>query len=169
MGYTLRRYGSGQGAILADFVVPIAIRTYATWVDSGSARAWARAEHGAEAWTARVEDPATHVLVCERPDTSIAACAFVRIAYETAHFGGLYVEDRGCGLGSRLRDERLRIGLEAGARTAVMRIRETNELARQLAEKAGFEIIGTDPCTRLSAVPRLLYSKELSVPVLQAV
>jgi L-amino acid N-acyltransferase YncA len=162
----MRRYESGQGDKMAAFVLPIATRTYAEWVDPASAELWARSEHGAGAWTARLDDATTHVLVCERTDGSIAACAFVRISGETAFFGGLYVQDVGCGLGSLLRDERLRISSDAGARTAVMLIRETNAPARMLAQKAGFEMDGEDPCTRLSTVPRLVYRKPLNAPAL---
>lgn len=162
MAYTLCRYGPGREAKLARFALPIAIRTYAKWVDSPSATAWAHLEHGADAWNARLVDATTHVLVCERPDESIAACAFVRIADHTAHFGGLYVEDAGRGLGTLLRDERLRISRETGARTAVMLIRETNEPARALAAKAGFTMVDVRPCTQLSAVPRLVYAMPLA-------
>lgn len=166
MGYTLCRYGLSQAENLARFVVPIASRTYAKWIEAAAAGEWAGVEHGVQAWTLRLEDPATHVLAFERPDASIAACAFVRISGEVAHFGGLYVEDVARGLGGRLRDERLRISLEAGAKTAVMRIRESNAPARALAEKAGFTIVEEDPCARLSAVRRLVYAKPLDVPVL---
>lgn len=165
----MRRYESGQGDKLAGFVLPIATRTYAEWVDQVSAAVWAGSEHGAAAWAARLDDPTTHVLVCERADGSIAACAFIRITGETAFFGGLYVQDVACGLGSLLRDERLRIGREAGARTAVMLIRETNGPARMLAEKAGFEMAGEDPCSRLATVRRLVYEKPLNAPALVAV
>ena len=168
VGYTLFRYGIGQGEKLAHFVLPIATRTYAKWVDAASARTWASSEHGADAWNTRLDNPATHVLACERGDSSVAACAFVRVTDGTAYFGGLYVEDTGRGLGSRLRDERLRISHEAGAHTAVMLIRQTNEPARLLAERAGFEVVGTDACTRLSAVPRLRYAKSLQTTLLQA-
>lgn len=166
MGYTLRRYGTGQAERLARFVVPIASRTYARWVGDQSASGWARDEHGTGAWTARLADANTHVLVSERTDGSIAACGFVRIADHTAHFGGLYVEDVGVGLGRLLRDERLRISREAGAHTAVMLIRESNGPARLLAEKAGFQQVGEDTCARLSTVPRLVYSMPLSTPAL---
>lgn len=166
VSYTLHRYEPGTGDKLAGFVLPIATRTYANWADPLAAGVWARSEHGADAWNARLEDAATHVLVCERADASIAACAFVRIREATAFFGGLYVEDVGCGLGTQLRDERLRISREAGARTAVMLIRETNAPARILAEKAGFETVGDDPCTRLSTVHRLVYEKPLDAPAL---
>lgn len=169
VSYRVRRYEPGQGDKLADFVLPIATRTYAEWVEPVSAAIWARAEHGAAAWAARLDDATTHVLVCERTDGSIAACAFVRITGETAFFGGLYVEDVACGLGSLLRDERLRIGRQAGARTAVMLIRQTNGPARILAEKAGFEMVGEDPCTRLATVQRLVYQKSLNAPALVAV
>ena len=54
----------------------------------------------------------------------------------------------------------------AGAATAVMLIRETNAPARKLAERAGFELVAEDPCSRLSAVPRLLYAKPLETPAL---
>lgn len=166
MKYEMRRYESGQAEKLAAFAVPIASRTYANWTDPASAGAWALSEHGATAWEARLSDPATHVLVCERPDFSIAACAFVRIGDDTAYLGGLYVEDVACGLGTRLRDERLRIGREAGVRTASMLIRETNAPARILAERAGFEIVDVEPCSRLSTVPRLRYSMRLTAPSL---
>ena len=166
MSYTLGRYKLGQGAKLASFVLPIASRTYAKWVDPESASAWARSEHGMEAWTARLGDARTHVLVCERPDGSIAACAFVRVTDGVAHFGGLYVEDVGCGLGRRLCDERLRISREAGAHTAVMLIRKTNEPARALAAKAGFSMVDEDPCARLSTVPRLVYEMRLNAQIL---
>lgn len=162
MGYTLRRYTSGQADELARFVVPIASRTYAKWVDHDSARLWAGAEHGVLAWHDRLADPATHVLVYERPDGSVAACGFVRLHGDTAYLGGLYVEDAGRGLGTLLLDERLRIGRECGAQTAVMLIRETNTPARVLAQKAGFEAIDQDPCGRLSTVPRLVYAKRLT-------
>lgn len=162
----MRRYGSGPADKLACFVLPIAARTYADWVDPESADRWARSEHGVDAWRARLESVGTHVLVCERPDVSIAACAFVRVTDRTAFLGGLYVEDTGRGLGSRLRDARLRIGSAAGADTAVMLIRETNLPARILAEKAGFEVRGHDPCTRLATVPRLVYAKALNAPAL---
>lgn len=161
MSYTLRRYESGQADELAEFVLPIATRTYANWVDPIAAGVWADAEHGTAAWNSRLDDASTHVVVCERTDGSIAACAFVRISDSTAFLGGLYVEDVSCGLGTLLRDERLRIGREAGALTAVMLIRETNGPARKLAEKAGFEMVAEDPCARLSTVPRLLYAKPL--------
>lgn len=161
MTYSLRRYTSGQAEKLARFVVPIASRTYAKWVDHGSAILWADAEHGVPAWEARLEDPATHVLVYERTDGSIAACGFIRLGAETAYLGGLYVEDAGRGLGTQLLEERLRIGRESGVATAVMLIRETNTPARLLAEKAGFEAIDQDPCGRLSSVPRLVYSKRI--------
>lgn len=166
MNYRLCRYESGQGEKLNRFVLPIASRTYAKWTDPASARAWARSEHGVEAWDARLGDPSTHVLVYERPDESVAACAFVRIAGETAHLGGLYVEDVGCGLGRMLRDERLRIGRESGARTALMLVRQANEPARAHAEKAGFALLGEDPCTLLSTLPRLVYAMALDAPVL---
>ena len=169
MDYKLCRYEAGEGEKLNRFVVPIASRTYAEWVDVGSARAWARSEHGVEAWNARLNDPSTHVLVYERPDESIAACAFVRISDGTAYFGGLYVEDTGCGLGRMLRDERLRIGRESGARTALMLVRQTNEPARTHAEKAGFAMIGEEPCPVLSTVPRLVYAMALNVPALRPV
>lgn len=162
MSYSLQRYTSGRADALARFVVPIATRTYAKWTDHDSASLWADAEHGRIAWADRLADPATHVLVCERPDNSIAACGFVRLGAETAYLGGLYVEDVGRGLGTLLLDERLRIGRESGARTAVMRIRETNTPARVLAQRAGFDVIDEDPCGQLSNVPRLLYSKELT-------
>ncbi len=165
MSYSLRRYASGQAEMLARFVVPIASRTYAKWVDHDSAALWAGAEHGAPAWAERLDDVATHVLVYERPEGSIAACAFVRIRADTAYLGGLYVEDVGRGLGRLLLDERLRIGRESGALTAVMLIRETNTPARVLAQKAGFEAIAQDPCGRLSAVPRLVYTKRLTAAV----
>lgn len=126
----------------------------------------AQTEHGAEAWNARLRDPSTHVLVHERPDGSIAACAFVRICEETAYFGGLYVEDAGRGLGRMLRDERLRIARESGARIALMMVRQANEPARVHAEKAGFSVVGEDPCTFLSTVPRLVYAMALDAPVL---
>lgn len=157
------RYTSGQGENLARFALPIATRTYAKWVDPASAREWAHAEHGADAWNARLADPATHVLACERPDGSIAACAFVRLSGGTAHFGGLYVADAGSGLGTRLCDERLRISRDAGARTAYMLIRATNAPARALAEKAGFAVAHEDPCPRLASVPRLVYTMPLDV------
>lgn len=160
------RYGLGQAESLARFVVPIASRTYAMWADPVSAGAWASVEHGVHAWTSRLEDMATHVLAFERPDTSIAACAFVRISEGVAHFGGLYVEDVARGLGGRLGDERLRISREAGARTAMMRIRESNAPARALAEKAGFSMVDEDPCARLSGVRRLVYAKPLDAPAL---
>jgi len=162
MSYSLRRYESGQAVKLARFVVPIASRTYGKWVDHDSASLWAGAEHGVPAWEVRVNDPATHVLVFERSDASIAACGFVRISADTAYLGGLYVEDVGCGLGRRLLDERLRIGRQSGALTAFMLIRETNTPARVLAQKAGFEAIDQDPCGRLSTVPRLVYTKRLT-------
>jgi L-amino acid N-acyltransferase YncA len=165
MGYSLRRYAPGQADKLARFVVPIARRTYAKWVDDDSARLWADAEHGAAAWGERLDDPATHVLVYERADGSIAACAFVRLRADSAYLGGLYVEDVGCGLGRGLLDERLRIGRAAGALTATMLIRETNTPARVLATKAGFEAIDQDPCGRLSTVPRLVYTKRLNAAV----
>lgn len=79
MSYTLRRYHAGHGERLAQFVLPIAGRTYANWVDPDLAHSWATSEHGAESWNLRLADPATHVLAVERTDTSIAACAFVRI------------------------------------------------------------------------------------------
>lgn len=166
MGYTLRRYRPGQAGTLAAFVVPIATRTYADWVDPHSAGVWADSEHGLDAWNARLADPATHVLVYERDDGSVAACAFVRISAETAFLGGLYVQDIACGLGTGLRDERVRLARDAGARTAVMLIREANGPARLLAERAGFDMVGEDPCTRLSTVPRLIYSKTLEAPAL---
>lgn len=165
MSYSLHRYRSGQGETLARFVVPIATRTYARWVALESAGLWAAAEHGTPAWQTRLDDPATHVLVYERPNASIAACAFIRLSRDTAYLGGLYVEDVGCGLGRRLLDERLRIGREFGARTAVMLIRETNTPARVLAEKAGFEATEEDPCGRLSMVRRLVYRRRLAAPV----
>jgi len=167
MSYSLHRYRPGQAETLARFVVPIASRTYAKWVDHNSATLWALSEHGMAAWTARLDDPATHVLVYQRPDASIAACAFVRLSRDAAYLGGLYVEDVGRGLGRRLLDERLRIGGEFGAMSAVMLIRETNTPARILAEKAGFEVTDEDPCGRLSAVRRLVYRRRLaaSVPV----
>lgn len=166
MSYTLRRYGLGQGTKLACFVLPIAGKTYSKWVDPASAGAWALAEHGVAAWDARLEDPATHVLVCERPDGSIAACAFVRLRGDTAHFGGLYVEDVSCGLGKLLCQERIRISRESGVRRAVMLIRATNGPARALAAKAGFTAVDEDPCARLSTVPRLVYAMSLDAPVL---
>ena len=166
MGYSLRRYSPGQGDKLAEFVLPIATRTYSNWVGPVAAGMWAESEHGAGAWNSRLDDESTHVLVCERADGSIAACAFVRIASGTAFFGGLYVADVSRGLGTLLRDERLRISREAGAATAVMLIRETNVPARKLAERAGFELVAEDPCARLSAVPRLLYAKPLEAPAL---
>jgi L-amino acid N-acyltransferase YncA len=165
MSYSLRRYGLGQADKLARFVVPIASRTYARWADPDSAGRWAAAEHGVPAWKTRLDDPATHVLVYERPDASIAACGFIRLSRDTAYLGGLYVEDVGCGLGRRLLAERLRIGRDFGAQTAVMLIRETNAAARVLAEKAGFEAIEEDPCGRLSAVRRLVYRRPLAAPV----
>lgn len=165
MSYSLHRYAPGQAEKLARFVVPIAIRTYAKWVDADSASVWADAEHGVAAWQARLDDSATHVLVYERSDGSIAACGFVRVNPDAAYFGGLYVEDVGCGLGRRLLDERLRIGRESGALRAVMLIRETNTPARTLAQKAGFEAIDHDPCGRLSTVPRLVYTKRLNAAV----
>lgn len=160
------RYAAGRGEKLAQFVLPIATRTYANWVDAGSAVAWANSEHGVDAWNARLADPGTHVLACERPDDSLAACAFVRISGATARFGGLYVADAGRGLGSRLSAERLRISREAGARTAYMLIRATNTPARALAEKAGFAMAHEDPCARLASVPRLVYTMALEVPAL---
>lgn len=166
MNHTLCRYTSGQGAKLARFVLPIAIRTYAKWVDPESASAWAHSEHGVDAWDARLDDATTHVLAFERPDQSVAACAFVRVTAETAYFGGLYVEDGGRGLGSSLSAERVRISCESGARTAVMLIRETNAPARALAEKAGFVMVAEEPCARLSSVPRLLYAMPLDAQVL---
>ena len=166
MSYKLCRYELGQGEKLNRFVLPIASRTYAKWVDTAAARAWAQSEHGVAAWNARLEDASTHVLVYERPDESIAACAFVRVTDETAYFGGLYVEDVGRGLGRMLRDERLRIGRESGARTALMLVRQTNELARTHAEKAGFAMVGQQPCTLLSTVPRLVYAMTLNTPAL---
>jgi ribosomal protein S18 acetylase RimI-like enzyme len=165
MNYSLRRYTSGQAEKLARFVVPIASRTYANWVDESSAALWAGLEHGVSSWTARLDDSATHVLAYERPDTSLAACGFVRLRDDTAYLGGLYVEDAGRGLGSMLIDERLRIGRESGALTAVMLIRETNTPARVLASKAGFDAVGEDPCGRLSMVPRLVYTKRLNASV----
>ncbi len=165
MGYSLHRYAPGQAEKLARFVVPIAIRTYAKWVDDDSASVWAGTEHGAAAWQARLDDSATHVMVYERPDGSIAASGFVRVRAETAYLGGLYVQDVGRGLGRRLLDERLIIGRESGARTAVMLIRETNTPARLLAQKAGFEAVDHDPCGRLSTVPRLVYTKRLDAAV----
>jgi L-amino acid N-acyltransferase YncA len=164
MSYSLHRYGSGQGKRLARFVLPIACRTYAQWVDAAPARAWARFEHGVQAWNARLDDPFTHVLVCERTNGSIAACAFVQITGETAYFGGLYVEDTGRGLATSLREERLRIARESGARTALMVIRRTNEPARILAEKAGFSVVGEKPCALLPTVPRLVYAMALDAP-----
>lgn len=166
MGYTLRRYEPDQGEKLAEFVLPIATRTYANWVDPAAAGVWAQSEHGARAWNSRLDDESTHVLVCERADASIAACAYVRINFGTAFFGGLYVGEISRGLGTLLRDERLRISRDAGASTAVMLIRGTNTPARRLAEKAGFEFVAEEPCSRLSTVPRLLYAKPLAVPAL---
>jgi GNAT superfamily N-acetyltransferase len=165
MSYSLRRYRLGQAEKLARFVVPIATRTYARWVDLEPARVWAAAEHGAPAWQTRLDDPATHVLVYERLDSSIAACAFIRLSRDTAYLGGLYVEDVGCGLGRMLLDERLRIGRDFGAQTAVMLIRETNTPARVLAEKAGFEATDEDPCGHLSTVRRLVYRRRLEAAV----
>ena len=165
MSYSLRRYRPGQAEKLARFVVPIASRTYASWVDPDSASLWAAAEHGVPAWAARLDDTATHVLVYERRDASIAACAFIRLSRDTAYFGGLYVEDVGCGLGRLLLDERLRIGHDFGAQSAVMLIRETNTRARVLAEKAGFEATAEDPCGRLSTVRRLVYRRPLAAAV----
>jgi GNAT superfamily N-acetyltransferase len=165
MSYSMRRYASGQAEKLARFAVPVASRTYAKWVAPDSAAMWADAEHGIAAWTARLDDPATHVLVFERPDGSIAACGFVAVREDTAHLGGLYVEDVGRGLGRGLLDERLRIGRESGAVTAVMLIRETNTPARVLAQKAGFEAKHQDPCGLLSTVPRLVFTKRLSAGV----
>lgn len=162
MGYSLSRYRCGQADKLAGFVVPIASRTYAKWVDHESASCWAGAEHGHAAWERRLADPATHVLAYERPNGSIAACGFVRVTGSTAHLGGLYVEDTGRGLGTLLLDERQRIGLESGAQTAVMLVRETNKPARLLVEKAGFNVVDQDPCGRLSTVRRLVYSKRLT-------
>ena len=158
MSYKLCRYEPGQGDMLSRFVLPIAGRTYAKWVDTASAHEWARSEHGVHAWNARLADSSTYVLVYERPDESIAACAFVRITDEMAYLGGLYVEDIGRGLGRMLRDERLRIGRHAGARTAVMLVRQTNEPARNHAEKAGFSMVGEESCTQLPTVPRLVYA-----------
>ena len=165
MSYSLHRYASGHAEKLARFVVPIAARTYARWVDDEAAIRWAGTEHGVQAWQARLDDSATHVLAYERPDGSIAACAFIRLRAETAFLGGLYVADVGCGLGRRLLDERLRIGREAGALSAVMLIREANTPARILAHKAGFEAVDHDPCGRLSTVPRLVYRKRLDAAV----
>lgn len=166
MNYTLCRYTPHQAGKLAAFVLPIAGRTYARWVDPVSARAWALSEHGVDAWGARLGDTATHVLAYERPDASVAACAFVRITDTTAHFGGLYVQDAGCGLGTLLYTERLRISRESGVHTAVMLIRATNGPARALAEKAGFTAAGEDPCSQLSSVPRMRYSMQLETPAL---
>lgn len=160
----MARCGIGQAERLASFVLPIAVRTYAKWVEPQSASTWAETEHGARAWDSRLADPATHVVAVERENDSIAACAFVRLTTETAFFGGLYVEDTGRGLGSFLRDERIRISREAGALTALMLIRETNAPARALAEKAGFAMVAEDPCTRLAAVPRLVYRLTLNLP-----
>lgn len=165
MSYSLRRYGLGQAEKLARFVVPIASRTYARWVDEDSASRWAVTEHGVPAWETRLDDPATHVLVYERPDASIAACGFIRLSRDTAYLGGLYVEDVGCGLGRMLLNERLNIGRDFGAQTAVMLIRETNTPARVLAEKAGFEATEEDPCGRLSTVRRLVYRRRLTAAV----
>lgn len=165
MRYSLHRYAPGRAGKLARFVVPIASRTYAEWVDLSLATLWAGVEHGVSAWDARLGDSATHVLVFERPDTSIAACGFVRVTDESAYLGGLYVEDVGRGLGSRLIDERLRIGRESGAPTATMLIRETNTPARVLAEKAGFAATDHAPCGRLSTVPRLVYTQRLNAAV----
>ena len=167
MSYSLHRSAPGQAEKLARFVVPSASRTDAKWVDHDSASLWAGAEHGVSAWEVRLNDSATHVLVFERTNGSIAACGFVRVSGDTAYLGGLYVEDVGCGLGRRLLDERLRIGRESGALTAVMLVRETNTPARILAQKAGFEAIDQNPCGRLSTVPRLVYTKRLdsAVPV----
>ncbi|WP_313675143.1 GNAT family N-acetyltransferase [Mycolicibacterium sp.] len=111
-------------------------------------------------------DSSTHVLVCERPAGSIAACAFVQITEETAYFGGLYVEDVGRGLGTMLVTERLRIARESGARTALMLVRQTNEPARNHAEKAGFSVVGEKPCQLVSTVPRLVYAMALDAPAL---
>lgn len=166
MSYTLCRCQPGHADKLADFAVPIATRTYSEWVDASEALAWALAEHGIASWNERLADAGTHVLVCERPDTSIAACAFVRIAGDTAYLGGLYVQDVACGLGTMLRDERLRISREAGVHTAVMVIRSTNGPARALAERAGFAVVDERPCAHLSTVPRLVYEKRLSAPLL---
>ena len=166
MGYTLSRYAFGQGERRARFVVPIASSTYAKWADPASASDWASVEHGTQAWDSRLGDASTHVLVCERDDASVAGCAFVRLTEETAFFGGLYVEDTGRGLGRWLRDERLRISRDAGSRTAMMLIRESNAPARALAEKAGFVMVAEDPCTRLSTVPRLVYTMPLNAPAL---
>ena len=63
MGYTLFRYGIGQGEKLAHFVLPIATRTYAKWVDAASARTWASSEHGADAWNTRLDNPAKRIIV----------------------------------------------------------------------------------------------------------
>ena len=147
-------------------MLPIATRTYAKWVDPASAGQWAESEHGADSWNARLDDSQTHVLAFERPDGSVAACAFVRLRGETAHFGGLYVQDAGCGLGRQLCDERLRISREAGVRTAFMLIRATNEPARALAGKAGFSMAHEEPCARLATVPRLVYTMPLEAPAL---
>lgn len=166
MNYTLCRYGPGRSADLARFVVPIAGETYARWVGHCAAVGWAHSEHGVDAWDVRLADPSTHVLVCERPDGSIAACGFLRITADTAHLGGLYVGDVARGLGTRLCEERLKISRAAGARTAVMFIRETNTPARALAEKAGFSVVDQRPCERLSTVTRLLYSMSLDARVL---
>lgn len=161
MDYTLHRYGPGQAVTLAGFVLPIAGRTYARWVDAASADIWALSEHGVRSWISRLNDAATHVLVYERPGASVAACAFVRIRDTTAHFGGLYVQDAGRGLGTSLYAERLRICRESDARTAEMVIRQTNGPTRALAAKAGFTVAGEDPCTRLSTVPRLRYTRRV--------
>lgn len=80
-------------------------------------------------------------------DAAVVGYAVVWLAGEEAELGDLAVavEFRGRGLGRRLLEAALETAARDGAKRVYLEVRETNEAARWLYERAGFETVGRRP------------------------
>lgn len=86
---------------------------------------------------------AVHVTVAERAG-AVVGYAVVTQVLDEAELSNLAVagSERGQGLGRRLLEEALRGARSRGATTMFLEVRESNLVARQLYESAGFAAVG---------------------------
>jgi ribosomal-protein-alanine N-acetyltransferase len=95
-------------------------------------------------------NPAAHLLVAEKTGANgrrIAGYAGYWLVVDEAHLSTLAVDPglRRRGIGERILREAMRLAARQGAEMMTLEVRVTNDAARRLYEKLGFQVVGRRP------------------------
>lgn len=119
------------------------------------------------AWELRNPE-VSHLSVLRTSDGLIHGFVGFWVVFDELHLNNLAVrpESRGRGYGAALLEHALSEGVRRGARQATLEVRRSNETARRLYERFGFEVMGLRP--RYYARPDedalVLWKRQLDVP-----